>query len=50
MIGRRSSCALSRCRKNKLMRRVFTALAALSIAASVLPVAAEAQTLSLIHI
>jgi len=44
MIGRRSSCALSRCRKNKLMRRVFTALAALSIAASVLPVAAEAQT------
>lgn len=44
MIGRRSSRAPFRCRNYKLMRRVLTALAAFSIAASALPVAAEAQT------
>lgn len=44
MIGRRSSRAPSRCRKNKLMRRVLSALAALSVAASLVPVSAEAQS------
>ena len=44
MIGRRSSRAPFRCRKNKLMRRVLCALAALAVAVSLVPTAADAQS------
>lgn len=44
MIGRRSSRAPFRCRKNKLMRRVLSAFAAVAVAVSLVPAAADAQS------